>query len=111
MMLWCERFEDTASNIHATREFVANLVPRPMAEAMNITNIDAPEGTSERALAGLQIAPSATVKPPRLADSPVAFECRLLTALSFNPHQAVMFGEVVAAFVSDDLVRSVSATK
>jgi flavin reductase (DIM6/NTAB) family NADH-FMN oxidoreductase RutF len=75
-----------------------------MAEAMNITNIDAPAGTSELALAGLRIAPSETVKPPRLADSPVAFECRLQTALSFNRHQAVMFGEVVAAFVFDDLV-------
>jgi flavin reductase (DIM6/NTAB) family NADH-FMN oxidoreductase RutF len=98
------RLKDTAANIYATREFVANLVPRAMAEAMNITNIDAPEGRNELALAGLRAVPSAAVKPPRIADSPIAFECRLLTALSFNPHQAVMFGEVVAAFVSDDLV-------
>jgi flavin reductase (DIM6/NTAB) family NADH-FMN oxidoreductase RutF len=98
------RLKDTAANIYATREFVANLVPRAMAEAMNITNIDAPEGTNELVLAGLRATPSVTVKPPRIADSPIAFECRLLTALSFNSHQAVMFGEVVAAFVSDELV-------
>ena len=98
------RLKDTAANIYATREFVANLVPQSMAEAMNITNIDAPQGRNELTLAGLQTAPSATIKPPRIAGSPVAFECRLVTSLSFNSHQAVIFGEVVAAFVSDDLV-------
>ena len=98
------RLKDTAANIFATREFVVNLVPRPMAEAMNITNIDAPPGRNELTLAGLQAEPSFSVKPPRVATSPVAFECRLLTALSFNSDQAVLFGEVVTAFVSDHLV-------
>jgi flavin reductase (DIM6/NTAB) family NADH-FMN oxidoreductase RutF len=96
--------KDTAANIFATREFVVNLVPRSMAEAMNITNIDAPPGRNELTLADLQAEPSISVKPPRVATSPVAFECRLLTALSFNSDQAVMFGEVVTAFVSDHLV-------
>jgi flavin reductase (DIM6/NTAB) family NADH-FMN oxidoreductase RutF len=98
------RLKDTAANIYATREFAVNLVPRSMAEAMNITNIDAPEGRNELTLAELKAAPSATIKPPRIADSPVAFECRLLTSLSFNSHQAVICGEVVAATVSDELV-------
>ena len=75
-----------------------------MAEAMNITNIDAPEGRNELTLARLQAASAATVKPPRIVDSPVAFECRLLTSLSFDSHQAVIFGEVASAFVSDALV-------
>ena len=79
-----ERLKDTATNIFATREFVVNLVPRSMAEAMNITNIDAPKGTNELTLAGLQVAMSVPVAPQRIADSPVAFECRLLTALSFQ---------------------------
>ena len=98
------RLKDTAANIYATREFVVNLVPQSMAEAMNITNIDAPQTTNELTLAKLKAAPSATIKPPRIADSPVAFECRLLTSLSFNSHQAVIFGEVVAATISDELV-------
>lgn len=98
------RLKDTASNVFAKREFVVNLVPRSMAEAMNITNIDAPAGTNELALAGLYVAASASVAPPRVADSPVAFECRLLTSLSFNANQAVIFGEVITAFVREDLV-------
>jgi flavin reductase (DIM6/NTAB) family NADH-FMN oxidoreductase RutF len=98
------RLKDTAANIFATREFVVNLVPRSMAEAMNITNIDAPRGTDELALAGLATLPSVSIKPPRVASSPGAFECRLLTSLSFNANQALLFGEVVTGFVSDDLV-------
>jgi flavin reductase (DIM6/NTAB) family NADH-FMN oxidoreductase RutF len=98
------RPKDTAANIFSTREFVANLVPRSMAEAMNITNIDAPQGTNELTLAGLESVPSALIKAPRIAGSPVAYECRLLNALSFNAHQAVIFGEVIAAFISDEFV-------
>jgi len=98
------RLKDTATNIFATREFVVNLVPRSMAEAMNITNIDAPPGRNELTLADLECASSASVKPPRIATSPAAFECRLLNALSFNSDQAVIFGEVITAFVSDDFV-------
>ncbi|MGY3447116.1 flavin reductase family protein [Bradyrhizobium sp. USDA 4473] len=98
------RLKDTAANVFATREFVVNLVPRSLAKAMNITNVDAPPGTNELALAKLESTRSTSVKPPRIAKSPVAFECRLSTSLSFNSDQAVLFGEVVTAFVSDDLV-------
>jgi flavin reductase (DIM6/NTAB) family NADH-FMN oxidoreductase RutF len=98
------RLKDTATNVFATREFVVNLVPRSMAEAMNITNIDAPPGRNELTLADLESTPSKSVNPPRIANSPVAFECRLLNALSFNSDQAVIFGEVITAFVSDDFV-------
>ena len=98
------RLKDTAGNILATREFVVNLVPRAMAEAMNITNIDAPPGRDELELAGLATAPSSVVKPPRIAQSPVALECRLATSLSFGANQAVIFGEIATAYVADDAV-------
>jgi flavin reductase (DIM6/NTAB) family NADH-FMN oxidoreductase RutF len=98
------RLKDTAANILATGEFVVNLVPRSMAEAMNITNIDAPQGTNELALANLEAVPSTSIKPPRIESSPVAFECRFFTSLSFNLHQALIFGRIVTGFVRDDLV-------
>jgi flavin reductase (DIM6/NTAB) family NADH-FMN oxidoreductase RutF len=75
-----------------------------MAEAMNITNIDAPAGVNELELAKLHTAPSHGIKPPRIAEAPVAFECRLLTSLSFGANQAVVFGEVVGAHVDDACV-------
>src|SRR4029077_9800406 len=52
------RFKDTANNILETKEFVINLVSEPVAEAMNITCIDAPPGTNELELAKLRIEPS-----------------------------------------------------
>jgi hypothetical protein len=91
------RLKDIAANVFATREFVAN-VPRSLAEALNITNVDAPPGTNKLTLAKLESTPSTSVRPPPIAKSPVAFECRLLTSLSFNSDQAVLFGEVVTAF-------------
>jgi len=98
------RYKDTAANIFATREFAVNLVGRSMADAMNVTNIDAPPGINEASLAHLTTEPSASIKPPRIKESPVVFECRLLTSLSFNSNQAVIFGEVATAIVSDDHV-------
>ena len=64
------RLKDTGANILATEEFVVNLVPEEMAEAMNISCIDAPAGYDELKLAKLAIAPSRRVKPPRIAASP-----------------------------------------
>jgi flavin reductase (DIM6/NTAB) family NADH-FMN oxidoreductase RutF len=98
------RLKDTADNILATKEFVVNLVSEFVAEAMNITCIDAPPGTNELELAKLKTAPSVKVKPPRVSASPVAFECRFLTSISFGPNQAIIAGEIVHAYVEDQFV-------
>jgi flavin reductase (DIM6/NTAB) family NADH-FMN oxidoreductase RutF len=98
------RLKDTAANILGTREFVVNLVSERIAEAMNIACIDAPPGVNELELARLTTAPSIKVKPPRVAASPIAFECRFLTSLSFGPNQAIIAGEVIAAHVPDEFV-------
>jgi flavin reductase (DIM6/NTAB) family NADH-FMN oxidoreductase RutF len=96
--------KDTADNILATREFVVNLISEAIAQEMNITCIDAPAGTNELKLANLDTAPSITVKPPRVAASPVAFECLFLTSLSFGPNQAIVIGQITHAFVADQFV-------
>ena len=64
------RYKDTAANIFATREFAVNLVGRSMADAMNVTNIDAPPGINEASLAH-PTEPSASIKPPRIKESPL----------------------------------------
>jgi len=99
-----QRMKDTGANILATEEFVINLVSEDLAEAMNITCIDAPAGVNELDLAKLKTAPSKTVKPPRVVGSPVAYECRLLTSLSFGPNQAIVIGRVTYGHVDDGLV-------
>jgi len=98
------RFKDTASNILATGEFVVNLVSEGNAEAMNVTCIDAPPEIDELALAGLTPAASHAVRPPRIAESPVSFECRVLTSLVTGPRQTIVIGRIVCAHVDDAFV-------
>lgn len=97
-------FKDTASNIMATGEFVVNLVPEALAEAMNITAVDAPSGMNELEIAGLESAPSVMVTPPRIAKSPVALECTMLSSIVTGPHQTLVVGRVVSMFIDDAYV-------
>src|SRR5271170_4287970 len=69
--------KDTVRNIELVPEFVVNLVPRSLAEAMNQTAALLPYGESEFEAYGIAAAPSSRVRPPRVADAPVAFECSL----------------------------------
>jgi flavin reductase (DIM6/NTAB) family NADH-FMN oxidoreductase RutF len=99
------RFKDTATNVLATGEFVVNLVSEANAEAMNVTCIDAPPDIDELALAGLRPARSHAVRPPRIAQSPVSFECRVLTSMVTGPHQTIVIGRIVCAHVDDAVVQ------
>lgn len=70
--------KDTLKNILETGEFVISVVPFRLAESMNLSSAELPAEESEFEFAGVAMAESRTVKPPRVADSPVNLECRLL---------------------------------
>ena len=95
--------KDTLSNIESTGEFVVNLVSAPLAEAMNVTAVDFDPSVNEIAEAGLTTAPSTHVKVPRIAESPVALECKIFQFVPVGHHTIVM-GRVVALHVADDCV-------
>lgn len=97
-------FKDTARNILDTGEFVVNLVPERLAEQMNITCIDAPAEVSELDLARLTPAPSTHIRPPRIAESPVSFECVTLSAVVTGPQQTVVIGRILAVHIDDAYV-------
>lgn len=97
--------KDSARNILEQGEFVVNLVPYALAEAMNITAVDAPAGTDELALAGLTPAPSVAVRPPRISEAPVALECTLMHSLTTGPHQTLVVGQVRSIHVADEYVK------
>lgn len=97
-------WKDTARNILDTGEFVVNLVNEDVAEAMNVTCINAPSDVSEMALAGLQSAPSTHIKPPRIAGAPVSFECVTHTVVTTGTCQAIVIGQVRAIHVEDRFV-------
>jgi flavin reductase (DIM6/NTAB) family NADH-FMN oxidoreductase RutF len=90
--------KDSLRNVEANGEFVVNLAPWRLRAAVNLTSVDAPPEVDELALAGLDPEPSRVVRPPRVAQSPAALECRLLEVRSFgtSPRAGhVVFGEVV----------------
>jgi flavin reductase (DIM6/NTAB) family NADH-FMN oxidoreductase RutF len=95
--------KDTAANIRATGEFVVNLVPESAVVGMNITAIDFPPEVDELKEAGLTTLPSAKIKPPRIAESPVALECVTFQLIPAGRHTIVL-GRVVAVHINDDCV-------
>ena len=77
--------KDTLRNIRETKEFVINIVTYELAEAMNVTSGEYDASVNEFELAGIKTAPSEIVKVPRVAASPVSFECKLYQILDFSP--------------------------
>ncbi|WP_458186054.1 flavin reductase family protein [Haladaptatus sp. NG-WS-4] len=94
--------KDTPANVRETEEFVVNIVTEPLAEAMNATSATLPHGESEFDHAGLDRAESTTVDAPRVADSPVAFECSLYEMVSIGASTMVL-GEVEWVHVADEV--------
>jgi len=98
------RPKDTQRNIRETGEFVVNLVSERTVEAMVITAIEFEAGVDELAQAQLKTLPSVRVKPPRIANSPVAMECELMQIVDLGPDNALVLGRVLAMHVEDDMV-------
>jgi flavin reductase (DIM6/NTAB) family NADH-FMN oxidoreductase RutF len=82
--------KDTLNNVRRTGEFVANLATYALREEMNGSSATVPHGVDEFELVGLAKGTSQCVKPPRVAASPVAMECRLLRVVDFEPEAAAM---------------------
>lgn len=97
-------YKDTERNIRDTGEFVVNLVDEALAESMNICAVDFPSDTAELDIARLTPVPSAEIRPPRIAQSPVSFECRRITGLSLGPRSMLEIGRVIHIHIRDDLV-------
>lgn len=97
--------KDSLGNIRETGEFVANIVPFALREAMNLTSGSYPPDIDEFALAGLTPAPSVLVRPPRVAEAPAALECRLWRVIDL-PGEAnhLVIGEVVGIHIADSVV-------
>ena len=91
--------KDTLVHLRERGEFVVNMVPEELAEAMNITASNAPRGTDETVLAALELTPSAVVAAPRIAGSPVALECRLFQTLKPGGSTTIVLAKVVYVHV------------
>ena len=102
--------KDTITNIRRSQEFVYNLVTVPLAEPMVKTSAPQPYGEDEFELAGLEKAPCVKVQAPRVAASPVAFECVVYKLVDLMPERpgdtqsTIVIGRVVGVHVGDGLI-------
>lgn len=65
----------TLENIREVKEVVINTVNFPMVEQMSLSSTEYDKGVNEFEKSGLLAIPSIKVKPPRVSESPVSFEC------------------------------------
>jgi flavin reductase (DIM6/NTAB) family NADH-FMN oxidoreductase RutF len=96
--------KDTLRNIHETKEFVVNIVTYELREAMNITSGEYDASVNEFELAKLTPQAPQVVKPPRVAESPVSFECKLHQILDFSTAPtsgSLVIGRIVSIHIND----------
>ncbi|WP_312513249.1 flavin reductase family protein [Massilia sp.] len=103
--------KDTLRNVQDTGEFVWNLATRPLAEAMNASCAAVAPEVDEFALAGLTAVPSRLVKAPRVAESPVAFECKVTQIVQLQRTDGetvptwLVLGEVVGVHIAQETLK------
>ena len=111
VMFSSENKKDAVAFIEETGEFTCSLVTRALAQPMNLTSAPLPRGENEYAHAGLDMAPSCFVKPPRVAGTPAALECKLLSIQQLHDLDGnavprwMVLGQVVATFIDDAFVK------
>lgn len=102
--------KDTTVNAETEGSFVWNLATYDLREAMNRTAQEFPPEVDEFAIAGLSKVPSRLVRPPRVAESPIQFECRYRQTVrlpgTVSGGVDIVFGEVVAVHIADEALTS-----
>lgn len=96
--------KDTLRNIRETKEFVISVVTYDVREAMNTTSGEYDFSVNEFELAKVTPQPSKLVRPARVGESPVSFECELHQILDFSPaptSSSLVIGRVVAIQIND----------
>ena len=102
--------KDSQRNAEETGEFVCNLATYDLREVVNATSTEWGPAISEPERAGLEMAPCRAVKPPRVARSPVALECKyfktveLVSSDGTRNASSLVLGEVVGVHIDDAVI-------
>ena len=94
--------KDTLRNVRETKEFVVNVVTYDLLEAMNVSSGEYEPAVNEFELAKLTPIPSRVVRPPRVGESPISFECKLHQILDFSTAptgNSLVIGQIVAIHI------------
>jgi flavin reductase (DIM6/NTAB) family NADH-FMN oxidoreductase RutF len=102
--------KDSQRNAEETGEFVYNMATYDLREAVNASSAEYGPAISEPDRIGLEMAPCREVKPPRVARSPVALECKyyktveLVSSDGTRNTSSVILGEVVGIHIDDSVI-------
>lgn len=111
VMFSSENKKDAVSFIEETGEFTCSLVTSALMQQMNLTSAPLPRGQSEYPHAGLEMAPSRFVKPPRVAGTPAALECKSVSIQQLRDIDGnevprwMVIGQVLGIFIDDAFVK------
>lgn len=112
VMFASETRKDSLSFVEETKEFVCNLATYALRDQMNQTSAPYPRGVDEMRAAGLTPAPCRLVKPPRVAESPCALECKWLQTVALNDVNGrplegfVVIGQVVGVHIDERFIKN-----
>ena len=101
--------KDSLVNVEETGEFVFNMCTYGLREKMIKTAEHSPSTVDEMAEAGLEPAACVNVKPPRVAASPIALECKYVQTVDLprtpdGARQAMVIGEVIGIHIADEVI-------
>jgi flavin reductase (DIM6/NTAB) family NADH-FMN oxidoreductase RutF len=110
VMFSSEGAKDSVAFVEETKEFVCSLATFDLRDQMNGTSAPLPRGSCEMRATGLEAAPSRLVKPPRVAASPCALECKWIKTVTFDiegreTDRYVVFGHVVGVYIDDRFIK------
>lgn len=102
--------KDSLTNVEATDEFAINVATFALREKMNLSSASVAPNVDEFALAGLTPAPCRLIKPPRVAESPAALECKLYQIVPLPDDRGdaqdwAIIGRVIGIHIDDRFVR------
>lgn len=104
--------KDSLVFVEETKEFVCSLATFDLRAAVVATSAQFPRGVNEMEQAGLAPAPCRLVRPPRVAASPCALECKLLQIIDLkdlagrHSHRHVVLGQVVGIHIEDRFIKN-----
>lgn len=100
--------KDTLNNVLSTKQFVVNMVTEELVEQMNMTSQSIPSDESEFELAGLTPIASVKVKPMRVKESPITFECELVHHYSLENHKfggaTMIVGKIIMMHIDESVL-------
>jgi flavin reductase (DIM6/NTAB) family NADH-FMN oxidoreductase RutF len=99
--------KNTYENVLEVKEVVINIVSYDMVQQMSLASGEYPKGINEFVKSGLTPVPSTKVKPPRVGESPAAFECKVLEVIPTGDQGAagnLVISEVVLMHIRDNIL-------